>query len=77
MLFEIALTVNPLAFEGFGEVYEPTCASAFAGGLSSSITVWAWAVVVKTRIRTDTLMKGGRYHAVDPSRKFRRCHRQS
>ena len=23
MLFEIALTVNPLAFEGFGEVYEP------------------------------------------------------
>ncbi|GAU19194.1 hypothetical protein TSUD_198760 [Trifolium subterraneum] len=51
MLFEIALTVNPLAFEGFGEVYEPTCASAFAGGLSSSITVWA--VVVKTRIRTD------------------------
>jgi hypothetical protein len=40
MLFEIALTVNPLAFKGFREVYEPTCAFAFAGGLSSSITVW-------------------------------------
>lgn len=25
----------------------------------------------------EALMKGGRYHAVDPSRKFRRCHRQS
>ncbi|KAK7375837.1 hypothetical protein VNO78_35149 [Psophocarpus tetragonolobus] len=53
MLFEIALTVNPLAFY-FGILRGlRTCASAFAGGLSSSITVWA--VVVKTRIRTDSM----------------------
>ena len=31
MLFEIALTVNPLAFEGFGEVYEPVLRLSLAG----------------------------------------------
>jgi len=41
MLFEIALTVNPLAFDFGIRRGLRTCASAFAGGLSSSITVWA------------------------------------
>ncbi|QHN82239.1 uncharacterized protein DS421_20g694040 [Arachis hypogaea] len=59
MLFEIALTVNPLAFDFGIRRGLRTCASAFAGGLSSSIhpslSGLGWAVVVKTRIRTDSM----------------------
>ncbi|CAI8592300.1 unnamed protein product [Vicia faba] len=47
MLFEIALTVNPLAFEGFGEVYEPVLRLSLAGfrhpSLVEGTTLWIQA----------------------------------
>ncbi|KAK7298219.1 hypothetical protein VNO77_46800 [Canavalia gladiata] len=69
MLFEIALTVNPLAFEGFGEVYEPVLRLSLAGFRHPSLSGLGR--------RCKDAHPYRQYHAVDPSRKFRRCHRQS